>query len=249
MAGVVDVEWIIPLWSTEAARRAEMEDARFLDVVRRLDAGDWGRPTDCEGWDVRALVSHVVGAYESLASWRELAHQIKGGRALGEQLGLKNVLDATNELQVRDRTACSPAELVGRLERAAPGARRRRRRLAGRLRRVRVPVADTAPISLGQVLAVVYTRGTWMHRVDISRAVDREIELTPGHDGRIVADVVREWAGHHGRPFRLDLTGPAGGSYEQGAGGEEHRLDAVEFCRALSGRWNGTGLLEARVAF
>jgi len=36
--------------------------------------------------------------------------------------------------------------------------------------------------------------------------------LTPDHDARIVADVVAEWAGRHGRPFTLHLTGPAGGS-------------------------------------
>jgi hypothetical protein len=39
-----------------------------------------------------------------------------------------------------------------------------------------------------------------MHRADAARAVDRPIELTATHDGRIVADVVAEWARRHGKP-------------------------------------------------
>jgi hypothetical protein len=41
----------------------------------------------------------------------------------------------------------------------------------------------------------------------------------------------------------LVLDGAVGGSYVQGGPGEaeEHRLDAVEFCRILSGRGQGAG--------
>ena len=80
---------------------------------------------------------------------------------------------------------------------------------------------------------VIYTRDTWMHRVDLAQATGLPLELTADHDGRLVADVVRDWADRHGRPFRIQLDGPAGGSYAQGVGGEEHNLDAVEFCRIL----------------
>ena len=97
---------------------------------------------------------------------------------------------------------------------------------------------------------VVLTRDPWMHRVDIARATGRELELTPGHDGRIVADVVGEWARRHGRPCTLVLTGPAGGSFVAGDGaGEHHELDAVEFCRIISGRASGAGLLTQEVPF
>jgi len=88
-----------------------------------------------------------------------------------------------------------------------------------------------------------------MHRVDISRAVGRPMRLTADHDGRIVADIVAEWARRHGRPFTLLLTGPAGGSYVQGAGGPDLELDAVEFCRILSRRAPGNGLLTEFVPF
>ena len=52
-----------------------------------------------------------------------------------------------------------------------------------------------------------------------------------------------------GEPFTLVLTGPAGGTYSGGTGGEELTCDAVEFCRILSGRGTGTGLLAQPVPF
>jgi hypothetical protein len=88
-----------------------------------------------------------------------------------------------------------------------------------------------------------------MHRVDASRATGRDLVLSAEHDGRIVADVVAEWARRHGQPFTLTLTGPAGGTFRSGDGGEVLELDAVEFCRTLAGRVEGTGLLATIVPF
>jgi hypothetical protein len=64
-----------------------------------------------------------------------------------------------------------------------------------------------------------------------------------------VADLVAEWARRHGQPFTLTLTGPAGGSYVAGDGGEHIQLNAVEFCRIVSGRAEGTRLLTTAVPF
>jgi hypothetical protein len=88
-----------------------------------------------------------------------------------------------------------------------------------------------------------------MHRVDLARATGNELGLSESHDGRVVADVVAEWARVHERPFMLTLEGPAGGTFIQGEHGEQLRLDAVEFCRILSGRGSGTGLLTHEVPF
>ncbi len=66
-----------------------------------------------------------------------------------------------------------------------------------------------------------------------------EAVLTPEHDGRIVADIVADWARRHGKPFELVLARPAGGSYRSGTSGERLNLEAVEFCSLLSGRGNG----------
>lgn len=71
--------------------------------------------------------------------------------------------------------------------------------------------------------------------------------LTPEHDGRIAADLVVEWGRRHREPFRLVLEGPAGQTLVQGTGGEELDIDAVEFCRVLSGRGTGSGLLRHKL--
>ena len=107
---------------------------------------------------------------------------------------------------------------------------------------------------LGYLTDVILTRDPWMHRLDLARATGQDPVHTADHDGVIVADVVAEWARRHGRPYRLELTGPAGGSWSFGTGGEEIVMDAADFCRVLSGRpgpdggqpW---GLLTTQVPF
>jgi hypothetical protein len=88
-----------------------------------------------------------------------------------------------------------------------------------------------------------------MHRTDLAAATGRPMHLTADHDGRIVADVVEEWAERHGQPYRLTLGGPAGGAWTRGTDGEQIEMGAVEFCRILSGRGAGSGLLATQVPF
>jgi hypothetical protein len=112
------------------------------------------------------------------------------------------------------------------------------------------PVVETW--RLGYLLDVIYLRDLWMHRIDAARAAGVELELRPEHDGRIVADVVAEWARRHGQPFALTLTGPAGGHFTAGppdARGTAIEIDAVELCRTLAGREPGEGLLATVVPF
>ncbi|HZJ49496.1 MAG TPA: hypothetical protein VFF07_01295 [Actinomycetota bacterium] len=154
-------------------------------------------------------------------------------------------------VQVSERAHLPPEELVQRIEKVGPRVVRARHRVPGLLRRMPMKeevrgVKETWRMSY--LLDVILTRDTWMHRVDISTATGSALVLTPDHDGRLVADVVAEWARRHGRPFSLNLQGPAGGMFTNG-GGEEITLDAVEFCRILSGRGDGNGLLTQAVPF
>jgi hypothetical protein len=98
-------------------------------------------------------------------------------------------------------------------------------------------------INLGYLMDMVYTRDVWMHRADLARATGKPMSLTAEHDGRIVADLVAEWAVAYGHAFVLELTGPAGATFTAGTGGDELRIDAVDFVRILSGRGSGDGLL------
>ncbi len=60
------------------------------------------------------------------------------------------------------------------------------------------------------------------------------------------------WARRHGKPFMLELTGPAGGTYSHDPDRPETEhasIDAVDFCRALAGRGHPAGLLTTIVPF
>jgi uncharacterized protein (TIGR03083 family) len=99
-------------------------------------------------------------------------------------------------------------------------------------------------VPLAYLTDLIYTRDMWMHRLDICRATGRAMEITPGHDGRIVALVVRDLNRRAVR--KLDrraviyaLTGPAGGAWSIGRGPAPTaaiHLEALVFCRYASGR-------------
>ena len=240
----------LPRMSTEQARAIALEEyARFVDMLHGLDGDDWTRPTDCDRWDVRAVAGHVAGAATMYASvGRTLAAQVNGW-LLARRLGLGEALDGVNELQVRMTADLPTHGLIAWIEEWAPRVVEARFSLPRPMRPVRVTGMGLT-IALVDLYAYVLTRDVWMHRVDISRATGRELVLTPEHDGALVADVVAEWAGRHGKPFELELTGPAGGTFRVGAStGERIELDAVEFCRTISGRTSGTGLLAERAMF
>jgi uncharacterized protein (TIGR03083 family) len=238
-----------PALDRDAARRlATTEYDRFRLLLSDLDPPDWARPTDCPEWDVRAIAGHVLGMAEMVASVRQFVAQNVGASRAG------GGIDALTGLQVRGRARLTPPEVYERFAAVAPRAVRGRRRLSRLIGRFTLPedqvVGDrTERWTFGFLFDVVLTRDTWMHRVDIARATGRGLALTPDHDGVLVADVVAEWGQRHCRPHRLRLTGPAGGTWAVGDGGPELELDAVEFCRVLSGRGNGTGLLAEQVPF
>jgi uncharacterized protein (TIGR03083 family) len=226
---------------------AEEEYRRLGALLADLSDDEWRRPTDCTEWDVRELVAHLVGAAESTASVREMRRQ----RVLGRRLrpGAADV-DGMNAVQVQERADAGAEQLCRDLADAGARGVRSRRRLPAPLRAVPIPFGPplgTKP--LGYLMDRIYTRDAWMHRIDIARTTGRDLLLTPDHDGRIVADVVAEWARGHGQPYRLTLSGPAGGTWAAGSGGEEITLDAVEFCRILSGRVPAGGLLKHPVPF
>ncbi len=228
-------------WMSAAA----LEYERLLVLFGDLSAADWPRPTDCTGWDVRQVLAHLVGAAAGTASLRELARQYRLGRHQ------RPVVDGMNEVQVRERADAGPDRLIAEFATAAARGLRARRRLPAPVRALRVPFGPPLGIrSVGYLMDRIYTRDAWMHRIDVSRATDRNPVLTAAHDGRLVADLVDEWGAAHGRPFDLTLTGPAGGHWSHGRGAAPLCLDAVEFARIVSGRSTGGGaVLSQRVPF
>lgn len=238
-----------------AMRLAADEYQRFLDQLCALGPADWSAPTACPAWDVRQLATHVLGTAEMSASLRVQVHQLRASRKAAKSSG-RPLIDALTDLQVRERAALGPQEVVDAFARVAPRAAKGRRRTPGLVRRRTMPGdqptgpgAPGEPWSFGFLVDVILTRDTWMHRIDIARAMGREPVLTPEHDGVLVDDVVREWAQRHGETCSLVLTGAAGGSWSFGTGGPELRADVVDFCRSLSGRDPLPGLLGVPVPF
>ena len=245
-----DVTTIAPIDHREAMGLQAIELDRAIALLRSLDTEDWLTPTVCPDWDVRQMWLHVLGACEAGASMRENAHQMLAARKRQKELGVP--LEAgLSGIQVAERTDLSPGELVDRLVTVAPKTVKGRSRTPRPMRAVKIAV--DAPVvekwSVGYLVDIIYLRDAWMHRVDTARATGKELVLTPEHDGRIVADIVAEWARRHGEPFTIELTGPAGGTFTSGAGGEPMVLDAVEFCWLLAGRGEATGLLTTIVPF
>jgi uncharacterized protein (TIGR03083 family) len=232
---------------TEAMDLTVVEHDRFHAQIDGLHPDEWERATDCAGWDVRAVAVHVLGSARAQASVRELVRQVRAGR----RSGAKRWRDRANAAQLAEGAGLAPADLPDAWAVASYRALHTRQRIPASL--LRLPLLPLGQVDgvrfgwkpVGYLYGIGFTRSVWMHRLDIAAAVGREPQLSPEHDGRIVADLVAEWATTHSEPFTLRLTGPAGGQFvrERGDAAQAVEIDAVEFARILSGRAEGDGLL------
>jgi uncharacterized protein (TIGR03083 family) len=250
----INVTAIPPLTHLDAMRLQEQELELSLRFLQSLDEEEWQVATDCPAWDIRAMYQHVLGACEAGASIRENIHQLRRAYSYRKRNG--GALEAAlSSVQVSERVDLDPIQIVQRLAATSPKTVRGRSRTPALLRH-HASLAVDGPVverwKLGYLIDTIYLRDLWMHRIDAFYALGRQMELSADHDGRIVADVVAEWARRHGKPFTLDLTGPAGGRYARSPDlpeADDLSLDAVEFCRTLAGRAEGYGLLSTVVPF
>jgi uncharacterized protein (TIGR03083 family) len=229
-----------------ATRLAATEYARVADLLDQLTPEGWAAPTDCPAWDVRAMAGHMLGMAQMVATLPEMVRQqLNAGRRVKRDGGER--IDALTGLQVDKNAGLTADEMVRQLRRVGPRAVRARRRAPGPIRRQAMP--DNGEWwTMGYLFDVILTRDPFLHRVDITRATGVPMTVTAEHEGAIVADVVAEWADRHGAAYDLELTGPAGGRWTV-EDGERITMDALEFCRALSGRAPAIGLLTTRVPF
>jgi uncharacterized protein (TIGR03083 family) len=236
----------------EAMRLTATENARLLAQLHRLTDEQWQAATDCSRWTVRDIAVHLIASAQAQASPIEFVRQVVAGRPLTAQIGGEHWVDGLNEAQLRARADWTPAMLPQLWQRHSAAALTARRRMPAPIRALPVlPIGTGLGVHIGwQPLSYLFdmgfTRDVWMHRIDIARAAGLQPELTPEHDGRIVAAIVAEWSRRHGRPYRVTLTGPAGGTFHLGDG-DPQTIDATEFARILSGRADGRGLLRHKL--
>jgi hypothetical protein len=204
---------------------AETEYRRFADVPAVLTPADWSRPTECPAWDVRLLVTHVLGAAEANASPPEMLRLRRGRR------GRAIEVDPVSESQVRERRDLEPDVLRWRFDRAVPAAvawRARWSRLAGGVpMRAGAPVHETWPVRYLMPCATSDRRTRRPRRRRHGGRLGAAARATRRADARRAGR--RQVRGRHrGLPRRLGHRG---------------------VCRTLSGRANGQGLLSTPVPF
>jgi uncharacterized protein (TIGR03083 family) len=224
---------------------AETEYKRFADVLAQLKPDDWSKQTVNTDWNVKQLVAHVLGFSESNASFRVFVKGMRNGKKRAKEKGYDHFVHGMNEVQVEEREHLSTAQLVERWSEMWPKALKGRRRFPPFMRPIPLdfgPVIGKKPMG-SYLMDVVFTRDTWMHRIDVCRAVGLDPVLTAEHDGRIVEDLVAEWMHLYDLNVTLQLDGPAGGNYVSKNGDDELSVDAVEWIWILSGRGTGAGLL------
>ena len=228
----------------EARALAAEEFVRFADAVAALRPHEWAMPTDCTQWDVRKMVLHVLGSGDAQASFRQFVRQLRKGLPLNREIDSHHWVDGMNEFQIRERAQLSDNEIVAQLRTIGPKAVRGRFRTPPPARYLPLPFGPPFGwVPLKYLLDVGFTRDVWCHRIDLHAAICRPMHVTAEHDGRLIGDIVAEWAGLYDQPFELVLEGPAGGKYSHGVGGERVEIDALDFIRVLSGRLPGTGVL------
>jgi uncharacterized protein (TIGR03083 family) len=245
MTTALDVTTIPRIKHREAMQIAVVENRRFASAMSALRADDWVKPTDCARWDVRALAAHVVGSAAGQASPREFVRQIRAGRPVVAEIGAQYWWDGMNEIQVREREKLTIDELKAEWDASSERALRARTKLPRLI--AKLPLLNLPDPVGRQPVAYLFdmgfTRDLWMHRIDLTHAAGTTFEADAAHDGRIIADLVAEWATTHREPFTLELSGQAGGHYTSGEGGETVTIDAIEFCRILAERVPGEGIL------
>ena len=226
---------------TESAALATAEVTRFVALMEALGPEDWAKPTPCTAWSVRDILAHQAGAYAGGASLREFLHQNGRPPKAGELAE-----DVANRIQLADRAGRGPAELLAELKAVWPQAVARRKQLAPVVGLITLPRPDGPGLNLGHLFTVIYARDTWMHRLDISRATGRAMQLTPEHDGRMVALVLRDLAANLGPKLgdaavRFELSGTAGGAWVVGGSAAPSatvQMETLDFNIYASGRFS-----------
>jgi uncharacterized protein (TIGR03083 family) len=244
-SAATDVVTIHRITHDEAMAITAVENRKFLEQLSSLDADDWSASTACDRWDVRAMAAHVVGGAAGQISPREFLRQVRAGRPVVKEIGAQYWWDGMNEIQVRERAQLTTADLIAEWARNAERARVARSRMPRLI--ARLPLLNL-PTPVGRqriayLFDIGFTRDVWCHRMDIAAATGRAMDLDAEHDGRIVADIVAEWAATHGEPFVLELTGPAGGTFTAGGGGAVVCVHTLDFIAILAGRAQGSGVL------
>ena len=236
---IMNAAQIAPIAREEVDVLAIEEWKRLLAFADTFQADDWSKPTMCTEWTVRDMMAHQAGAYATYSSFSEFRRQYLNPPQKG-----RLPEDVINAIQIADRKNKTNAELIQEIREKGPHTIKNRHRIPFFMRAIGLPRPDGSKLYWSYMLDVIYSRDTWMHRVDLARATNREMKMTREHDGRMVALVMRDvntqLAPKVGNDaLDIELTGIAGGAWRIGNASNARatiRMDAVEFNIYASGR-------------
>jgi hypothetical protein len=163
------------------------------------------------------MAAHLVGSAAGQASPLEFLRQKRGGKPICKELGSPFWWDGMNELQVRERASATTEQLISGWTTVSAKALKSRTKMPR-------PIAGLKLLNLPE-------------------PVGRQPDHDAAHDGRILADIIAEWAATHRKPLTLVLDGPTGGTFVHGTGGEEVHISVVDFVRTLAERTTASGVL------
>lgn len=181
------------------------------ELVQPLAEGEWNRRTDCPGWSVRDVVSHIIGIECELLGDPRPIHTLPRD--------LYHVTDEMSrhmEVQVDVRRHHTAPEMTSELEYTLI---RRARQLRNDTREpdAEVPhvLPNRDPITLEQLLQL-RAFDVWVHEQDIRRALGKpgDLDTAAAHAARdvLVAGLPKVVASNAGAPAGsavvFDVSGP-----------------------------------------
>jgi uncharacterized protein (TIGR03083 family) len=153
----------------------------IAEVVSPLPEGRWNRRTDCPGWSVRDIVSHVIGMESELLGDPRPIHNLPSDLSHAST-------DASRytEVQVDIRRCHTGPEMTAEL---AQVTERRLRALRNSTAAPEDPARGFMGIPMTYELALrMRVFDIWVHEQDLRRAVG-----TPGGLDTAAAQVTRDW--------------------------------------------------------
>jgi uncharacterized protein (TIGR03083 family) len=154
------------------------EFAAIDGLLSDLDDADWRAPSPCPGWDVRAVVAHLIGTESMLAGVP--SPDVTIDRDASPHV--RNDIGGFNEAWVVAFADASPSELQARF-RAITATRLEALRSMDQETWDAEGITPAGPDSYGRFMRI-RVFDCWMHEQDIRDAVAR-----PGHDAGPAVDL------------------------------------------------------------
>ena len=222
---MTDTSWLGPAIDVRPVL-AEQQVA-FIDLLRRLDADEWTKPTICPGWSVKDVAAHVLGDHIGRLSIHRDGFQVEHPRD-GE--AFPAFLDRINDEWVNASRRISPPMLIESL--SAIGDQIVEFWQTVDLDALGGPVrwAGPGPHPYWLDVAREYTE-YWTHQQQICDATGRTGLTGPRYLGPVVdtflrglPHTLRDVPAQEGVSLQVSVTGPGGGDWTCARGRGHWRL-------------------------